>query len=68
MRIAFKNLATGEDTYVRDLLPSQEQFWNAQERYILFSGGYGCGKSMILIMRTIYDAMRQDITLLSIIS
>lgn len=59
MNIQFKDLNTGEIAYERDLLPSQEEFWNAQERYILFSGGYGCGKSMILIMRCIYDAMRQ---------
>ena len=58
-QISFKDLNTGEIAYQRDLLPSQEEFWNAQERYILFSGGYGCGKSMILIMRCIYDAMRQ---------
>lgn len=59
LNIEFKDLDTGEIAYQRDLLPSQEEFWNAEERYILFSGGYGCGKSMILIMRCIYDAMRQ---------
>lgn len=59
MNIQFKDLNTGDVAYERDLLPSQEEFWNAQERYVLFSGGYGCGKSMILIMRCIYDAMRQ---------
>ena len=60
MIIDFQDLDTGESIYRRELLPSQEKFWNAKERYVLFSGGYGCGKSMILIMKTIYEAMRQD--------
>jgi hypothetical protein len=60
MRIQFKNLDTGENILDRELLPSQESFWNATERYVLFSGGYGCGKSMMLILKTIYDAMSKD--------
>ena len=60
MNIQFKNLSSGEVAYERDLLPSQIDFWNAQDRYVLFSGGYGCGKSMLLIMKTIYDSMSQD--------
>lgn len=60
MKIEFKNLENGEVAYERTLLPSQEKFWNSTSRNVLFSGGYGCGKSMILIFKTIYDAMRQD--------
>jgi len=51
---------TGEVAYERELLPSQEQFWKAQDRFILFSGGLGCGKSMIMLMRAIYECMAQD--------
>ncbi len=60
MRIQFKDLETGELVLDRELIPSQEKFWEAEDRYVLYSGGYGCGKSMILILKTIYDAMSQD--------
>lgn len=40
--------------------PSQEKFWNATERYVLFSGGFGSGKTLFLILKTIYDAVSQD--------
>ncbi len=40
--LEFKDLQTGEVAYQRDLLPSQELFWDAQERFVLFSGGLGC--------------------------
>lgn len=38
-----------------ELLPSQFEFINAKEREVLFSGGYGSGKSRILC----YAALRQ---------
>lgn len=50
----------GEVAYERELLPSQEQFWKADDRFILFSGGLGCGKSMIMIMKVLYECMSQD--------
>lgn len=60
MKIKFPDLRTGEITYERTLLPSQEVFWEAQDRYILFSGGVGCGKSMIMLLRVLYECMSQD--------
>ena len=60
MRIKFADINTGEAAYERELLPSQEEFWKSQDRYILFSGGLGCGKSMIMLMRVIYECMSQD--------
>lgn len=59
INLEFKDLKTGEIAYARDLLPSQELFWDAPERYVLFSGGLGCGKSMILILKSIYECMSQ---------
>lgn len=59
MKIAFKDLNTGDVAYERSLLPSQELFWEAEERFVLFSGGLGCGKSMILLLRCIFEAMSQ---------
>lgn len=57
MEIKFADPVTEEVTYSRQLLPSQEAFWEAAERFVLFSGGYGCGKSMILILKAIYSAV-----------
>lgn len=60
MKIKFKDLNSGEAVFERELLPSQEIFWEAQDRFILFSGGLGCGKSMIMLMRVIFECMSQD--------
>lgn len=60
MKIKFKDLSTGEAVFERDLLPSQDIFWNAEDRYILFSGGIGCGKSFIMLLRVIFECMSQD--------
>ncbi len=60
MRIKFKDLQTGEVAFERTLLPSQELFWESLERVVLFSGGIGCGKSMIMLMRVIFECMSQD--------
>lgn len=60
MKIKFKDLKTGEAIFERELTPSQEKFWIAQDRFILFSGGLGCGKSMIMLLRVIYECMSQD--------
>lgn len=57
--LEFKDLQTGEVAYARTLLPSQELFWDAEERFVLFSGGLGCGKSMILLLKVIYECMSQ---------
>lgn len=60
MKIQFKDLGSGEVVFERKLLPSQKVFWEADDRYILFSGGVGCGKSMIMLLRVIYECMSQD--------
>lgn len=60
MKVKFKDLNNGDVVYERDLLPSQERFWNDDSRFILFSGGLGCGKSMIMLLRVIYECMSQD--------
>ena len=36
------------------LLPSQIKFLNSKSRYCLFSGGFACGKSFILLMEIIF--------------
>lgn len=60
MKIKFKDMQTGEPVFERELLPSQELFWEAAERVVLFSGGIGCGKSMIMLLRVIFECMSQD--------
>ena len=60
MKVKFKDLITGESVFERELLPSQEVFWEATDRFVLFSGGVGCGKSMIMLLRVIYECMSQD--------
>ena len=60
MRIKFKDLNSGEVVFDRLLLPSQKTFWESESRFILFSGGVGCGKSHIMILRAIFECMRQD--------
>lgn len=59
IQLEFKDLQTGDVAYARTLLPSQELFWDAEERFVLFSGGLGCGKSMILLLKVIYECMSQ---------
>lgn len=60
MKIKFADLHTGEPVFERELLPSQEKFWNSDARFILFSGGLGCGKSFIMLLRVIFECMSQD--------
>ena len=60
MRLKFKNTSTGDEVLNIELLPSQKDFWTAEERYVLFSGGIGCGKSMTMLLKVIYDCMSQD--------
>lgn len=53
-------MQTGEPVFERELLPSQKIFWEAEDRFVLFSGGLGCGKSMIMLMKVIFECMSQD--------
>jgi len=39
------------------LFGSQVKFLNAKERYCLFSGGYGCGKSLTLLAKLIFQSL-----------
>lgn len=41
-----------------DFNPSQIKFWNSQKKFVLFSGGYGCGKSLMLTLKAIYQALQ----------
>src|SRR6056297_3114044 len=36
-----------------ELLENQKKFINSKERYCLYSGGYGCGKSLALYVKLI---------------
>src|SRR3990167_6387591 len=38
--------------------PKQEQFWKSTARVVLFSGGFGCGKSLMLVLKAIDLALR----------
>ena len=49
----FKRSDTGEVIKQWKFNPSQEKFWNSKKRFVLFSGGFGCGKSMLLILKAI---------------
>ena len=37
--------------YCWDLNPSQDKFMLSGKKYVLFSGGYGCGKSLVLTLK-----------------
>src|SRR3990172_13032532 len=41
-----------------ELNPSQEKFWNSKKKFVLFSGGYGCGKSLMLTLKAVDLALR----------
>jgi len=60
VKIKFQDFNSGDVVFERDLLPSQVKFWESESRFILFSGGVGCGKSHIMLLRAIYECMRQD--------
>lgn len=60
MKIKFPNLETGDILFERELLPSQEIFWESEERYILFSGGVGCiAGETIIEGKTIEERWRE---------
>lgn len=58
MKITFKDFENQAVINQWTLTPSQEKFWNSKKRVVLFSGGYGCGKSMILVLKAIEMAIR----------
>ena len=57
MKISFKNLETEEIVKEWELNPSQEKFWKSKKRFVLFSGGFGCGKSLMLTLKAIELAL-----------
>jgi len=54
IKIKYQNKKTGEIAKEMTLLPTQERFYNSKARYPLFSGGFGCGKSMVLILKVLH--------------
>ena len=58
MKITFKDYANEEIINEWTLNKSQEKFWNSEKRVVLFSGGYGCGKSMMLVLKAIEMALK----------
>lgn len=57
MEIEWVNNDTGEVLNHWELNPSQERFWNSKKKFVLFSGGYGCGKSLMLTLKAIQHAL-----------
>ena len=41
-----------------ELNPSQLKFWTSKKKYVLFSGGYGCGKSLMLTIKAVQLALK----------
>lgn len=58
MRVGFNNPETGEVLKVWTANPSQEKFWNSKKKIVLFSGGYGSGKSLFLVLKAIEHALK----------
>ncbi len=41
-----------------ELNPSQRKFWTSNKRFVLFSGGFGCGKSLMLVLKAMELALK----------
>lgn len=50
-KFGFKDLDTGEYLKQWNLTESQMKFMLTPKKYVLFSGGYGCGKSLVLTLK-----------------
>ena len=48
---------TGEIISKWEFNPAQVRFWNSDKKFVLFSGGYGCGKSLMLTLKAIVLSM-----------
>lgn len=53
------NNPQGEPIFHRELLPSQQQFWNSDKDFRLLSGGFGCGKTEIMLLGVIAENVFQ---------
>src|SRR3990167_4546863 len=60
MKVGFENHDTGEVMGEWELNPSHEKFWNSKKKFVLFSGGYGCGKSLMLALKAIDLSLRYE--------
>jgi hypothetical protein len=58
MKVGFSDNSTGEVLNEWVLTTSQEKFWQSQKKVILFSGGFGCGKSLMLVLKAIDMALK----------
>ncbi len=57
IEIGFRDPRTGQESKKWILNSSQRRFWKAQKKFVLFSGGFGCGKSLMLILKAIEMAV-----------
>lgn len=58
MKITFKDVDNGNILNKWELNPSQERFWKSKGDIVLFSGGFGCGKSLTLVLKAITLAIK----------
>lgn len=60
MRIEFKDIVSGESAYEIEFNKKQDEFWKSEARFLLISGGLGSGKSLVFLLRVIFECMSQD--------
>lgn len=56
MELALQDTRTGEITRRWELLPKQAEFFLSEKRFTLFSGGFGAGKTLALILKALIEA------------
>ena len=59
MKIKFNNFKNNDTVLERTLLPAQEKFWNSEKTYSILNGGFGSGKTEIMLLKVIYDCLSQ---------